>query len=186
MTSVLGYLLLAHDNGSHMYGRDSTAPRCSECGFIVDRTVLDPGFRLRRRTMDVSFTYDHCCVVSERFRSETLGLGASFQALIEEPGFYTMNVDSDPIRFDSEARHSAFDAWCCGCERFTQVAGLTPVYLVDWEPLPERFSRTDVSFGSGDELSPAFLVGPILAQRLRKLNFRGLELEPIVQREAIG
>jgi len=45
--------------------------------------------------------------------------------------------------------------------------------------LEDRFFRTDIDFGSGNELNGAFLVGPGLGERLKKMRFKGLDLEPI-------
>jgi hypothetical protein len=93
---------------------------------------------------------------------------------------------SEQVRFDPVARATRFTHWCDGCRRFTQVAGLTPVYLAEWQPIPERFVVTDVSFGSGNELGPAILVGPELGRRMARGRYKGLELEPISQREPLN
>jgi hypothetical protein len=87
VTTILGFVVFSKDNGSHMYGCDSPAPTCAECGFVVDRSIIDLSFRLGRRTFDVSATYDNCEVVSKRFAEEFAGLGAVFSELESEPGF---------------------------------------------------------------------------------------------------
>jgi hypothetical protein len=152
---------------------------------VVDRSVLDPAFRLGRRGRDASFTYDGCLIVSERFRSVADGLGAVFRELPSEPGYFAMFVTDEVVAFDVEARRVRMLHWCGVCERFTQVAGATPVYLRQWRVLPDRFVATDVCFGSCDGQDTMVLIGPGLGAQLKAAKLKGLELEPIVERDPL-
>ena len=84
------------------------------------------------------------------------------------------------LSFDAERRRTSRTEFCAACRRFTEVAGATPALLVDPPvPLPDEFMRTDIEFGSGDELHPLVIVGNEVAAAMRRAKLRGLKLEPV-------
>jgi hypothetical protein len=128
----------------------------------------------------VSFTYDGCLIVSDNFRVAAKRFaGAVYTPLPSQRGWFRLSVEQS-VTFDIERRRTRFTKWCDECERWTQIAGATPVMLVDPPcPLPDQFLRTDQVFGSNDEQHPLTLIGPGVAQALSNARLRGLELEPI-------
>jgi hypothetical protein len=124
-------------------------------------------------------------IVSERFRSVADGLGAVFRELPSEPGYFAMFVTDEVVAFDVEARRVRMSHWCGVCERFTQVAGASPVYLRQWRVLPDRFVTADVWFGSCDGLRQLVFLGPGLGAQLKAAKLKGLDLEAIVERDPL-
>ena len=178
----IGYLLSAEDNDGFMFQGDEQPPGCPHCGFVTDRSWVNPSFRLApRHAVDVSYTYDGCLIVSDRFRVVASRFsGADYTPLPSQPGWCVMTA-LQTVPFDSRRRKTRYEDWCSACERWTQVAGATPVFLVDPPtPLPDRFLRTDVEFGSGDEQHPLVLVGPGLARALDDKALSGLEMMKIL------
>jgi len=148
---------------------------------VLDHSWVDPSFALRAgHTPDVSFTYDGCLIVSDQFRAAINDFaGASFVPLPSQPG-WSLLLAGPQVTFDSDRRKTRFTEFCEECRRFTSVAGATPVFLVDPViPLPDEVMRTDVEFGTGDELHALVLVGPGVADRLRREHLAGLDLAPI-------
>ena len=73
----------------------------------------------------------------------------------------SLSIPSDPKR--------GFGGFCDGCRCFTEVAGATPAFLVDPPvPLPDEILRTDIEFGTGDELRPLIVVGTGVAEALHQ------------------
>lgn len=175
---VLGYCVLGPDNDLHMLGWDAPHPVCPRCGIAVDKEWVDPGFKLAKTRYDLSYTMDGYVIVSERFRGFAHGRGARFIPLPSSGGFYSLRVD-EVVPFDTKRRRTRFEDRCDECSRFQTVVGATPVFLVNDTPLPDRFVRTDVEFGSGDEWHPLILVGSGLRDDLHAARLSGLEFLPV-------
>jgi hypothetical protein len=175
---VLGYVISGPDNGTHMFAGDAQPPRCDGCGVVTDFTWVDPAHSVPSNTPDVSFTYDGRLIVSDAFRAIARRYaGAKFTPLAAA-GFWLLTADA-PVAFDAVRRKTQFSDFCESCRRFTVVAGATPAFLVDPNPLLNHFVRTDVEFGSRDELHPLVLVGPTLGDVLAEAGLTGLYLTPI-------
>jgi hypothetical protein len=161
-----------------MFRGDAQPPRCDGCGVVTDFTWVDPAYSVPRNTPDLTYTYDNRLIVSDAFRAIALGYkGANFTPLAAL-GFWLLTAEAS-VAFDAARRKTQYSDFCEICRRFTVVAGATPVFLVDPNPLPNGFVRTDVEFGSRDELSPLVLVGPSLGDVLAEAGLTGLHLIPI-------
>lgn len=151
------------------------APRCSTCGFALDHTWINPHFTLSVKRWDVSATYDGYMIVSQRFRDALGDRGAVYGDLPAEPSFFTLRAE-EQVAFDAERRRTRFTHFCDECQRFTQIAGATPVFLKEEARLPDELRRTDIVFGSNDGQHPLLLVGPGLGADLRRADLAGLDL----------
>lgn len=182
-SDIIGFAISAVGNDRYMFKGASQPPRCSGCQRILDPTWIDPKFTLRAgRRYDASYTYDSCLIVSDNFRvAAREAEGVTYLRLPQEPGFYRLDISrAAQLSFDTARRHTTFTEYCETCESFTQVAGATPAFLIDPPtPLFDHFMRTDIEFGSYDELGPLPLIGPGLAEKLRKANLTGLEFHAI-------
>jgi hypothetical protein len=161
-----------------MLGEHVDYPRCPKCGVKTDRYWIDPGFVLRKRGFDASYTYDGYLIVTERLRSLLEKGTARFLTLPSEPGFHVL-VAEEVVPFDSGRRQTRFEQWCDLCERYAVVAGATPAFLDVSRPLPGWVYRTDIEFGSGNEQHPLTVVGPGTADRIRLGGFAGIDLLPV-------
>jgi hypothetical protein len=171
---VLGHLLRGADDDSYMLAGDAAHPTCDVCGVKVDPSWVDPAFVPSGR-WDFATTYDGYTIVSDRFRAAAADAGGAFIDLVSAPGFYVLDVH-ETVEFDATRRRTRFEDFCRGCDRYLQVAGATPVFLLSRTVLPDRIVRTDVLFGSFDELHPLLLVGPGLAARLTAASLAGLQV----------
>ena len=181
---MVGYCLDGHHNDSHAYyGRHDVA-RCSVCGEILNKEELPlTGLRVRkRRTYDISATYDGVLVVSAAFvelydRHGWTGL--TLTPLPDDPTFSSV-VAIEKVEFDVERRGTRFIDFCATCGRYKEVIGAHPVYLKPGNVIPDTgFVRTDLEFASGDEKGPLILCGRSVGQILQRGALRGLELLPV-------
>jgi len=178
------FTLSGPDNDSYMcasegrvFGEVVGVPVCAACGFKTDPFFINPAFRLKRRTSDLSYTYDGYCIVSLRFKEASVrnGLGGTqFIPLPEEPTFFVLKPTS-LVRFDSKRRETHFEDRCSACGYYGAVAGATPAFLLE-TPLAD-FARSDVLFGSGNARNPLLIASEAVKtvsvrERLRGLVFR--------------
>jgi hypothetical protein len=183
--------LTADYNGTYAFcGRQGVA-RCDVCGGVLDKQKDSlAGVRIRkRRDRDFSFTYDHVCVVSQRFRDvcESNGLtGTVFVQFPDDPGFYAFWSDT-VVEYDWEAAGSEFLELCPRCGKYVQIT--TGKYtLKPGSEVPEDgFAETDLWFGfinqEVDGRGPLILCGDGAAKVLREAKLRGLEF---VEEERTG
>ena len=97
----------APDNHSHICGSDDKllpevqdVPVCAACGFKTSPFFVNPSFTVRRRTFDVSFTYDGYAICSLKFREAVVraGLtGGGFEALPSDPQFCVCSEHGRPV-----------------------------------------------------------------------------------------
>lgn len=176
-----GFSLSAPDNESYMLNGPTPHASCGTCGMPLDREWIDPRFKLVRRDLDISYTYDGYIIASEKFKTATSGRGARFVDLPSVPDFYSVRVDMS-VRFDAVRRKTKLEDWCPECKRFRSVTGALPVFLLPGEVIPpERLARTDLEFGYGNEQHPIVLVGSTLAIELKAASLAGLALRPVGQ-----
>ena len=180
---TLCFDISCEDNLSWMY-RGQSHGRCDKCGLLLDRTTANPNFELKNKAFDLSSTYDNRLIASDRFRRFCDDSGYSEVAYVDlpsEPGWYMLLVD--PMRmleFDSSRRRTRFGPICDQCEQYSYAAGAHPAYLKGVEqPLLDGFYRSDIEFGSGDELSPLLFCGIETKEKLLRANFRDIDFEPV-------
>jgi hypothetical protein len=173
------FSLSAPDNDSYMLNGPAPHDSCESCGLPIDRDWIDPSFRLNRRDLDMSYTYDGYLIGSEKFMEATSRRGARFISLRSTPGFYSIRVDIT-VRFDAVRRKVTTENWCPRCQRYRSVAGALPVYLLPGEVIPrDRLVRTELEFGSGNEQHPIVMAGSDLAKELLAASLTGLTLRPV-------
>lgn len=118
MSPPVLYHLSLKGNGAHMIGScdevdpASGVPTCVTCGYRTDPDFTNPGFRMRRRRLDISCCYDGAVIVSDRFRTLYASLGGSnlrFVDLPKAPGFHHLTCIT-PIALDYAAMGDAVPA----------------------------------------------------------------------------
>ena len=154
-----------------------SVPHCSVCGIRFDAFLINPAFRLRRRTFDLSFTYDGYCVVTlklkEAFERHALS-GVEFLLLPSEPTYFCLKPIST-VPFDAERRDTKFESACPSCGLHAGIFGATPAFLL--QAPQSDIAGTDVFFGSGNARHPLLIATErtktLLAhERLTGLTFR--------------
>jgi len=154
--------------------------RCETCGELLSKWD-EPlaGLIIKKRTYDISNTYDGVVVVSPRFMSayeENKLFGLVFRRLPDDPDFFAIQA-SRTVEFDSDRRKTRFIRPCPSCGRYESVVGATPGCLRSGSEVegPE-FVRTDLEFGTSDEKQPLLLCGEVVANVLSHAKLKGLDL----------
>jgi hypothetical protein len=155
-------------------------PVCATCGFKTSPFFINPSFTVRRRTLDVSFTYDGYAICSLTFReavSSARLTGGGFEALPSDPQFYVF-IPSTVVEFDVLRRETRFESLCSACGLYGAVTGATPAYL---KAAPESdFSRSDVLFGSGNSRWPLLFLSERARHMIQRERLQGFQLERAV------
>ena len=183
---VVAFLLIAADNDSHMCSSCDKVlrgmvglPVCPGCGYRTDFEYLNSAFSIGRRTYDLSYTYDGYAIASLKFKEFCDRRGyhdVDFRPVQRDPTFFDLRP-TRIVEFDASRRQTSFERLCSACGNYESVTGATPGFLVGVsEPLGDGFYRTDLSFGSGNDKSPAIVVGPetklkLLTEKLKGLTF---------------
>lgn len=137
MSPPVLYHLSLKGNGAHMIGScdevdpASGVPTCVTCGYRTDPDFTNPGFRMRRRRLDISCCYDGAVIVSDRFRTLYASLGGSnlrFVDLPKAPGFHHLTCIT-PIALDYAAMGTQCLRLCSGCGRHLDVVGCGTLVL---------------------------------------------------------
>ena len=181
--SEIGKVLYGHDSDSYAFRDRNDLPRCSNCGSLLQKWEQDlSGLKLRKRNLDVSYTYDGVLVVSKRFRDFIDGkgfVGGEFQQLPNDSDYCSLMCDAR-VAFDYEKRQTRFEDRCDECGCYDSVAGATPAFLKNPEKIAcNSLSRTDLEFGRGDEKHPLIVCGAEVVRAISSQNFRGIDFAEI-------
>jgi hypothetical protein len=166
------------------FGKDGTPhpATCRTCGRKTDPKYVNPKFKAKRRTWDISATCDGYDIVSKRFRTfcQKHGwAGMTFVPLPADKDFFVLRL-SKVLALDSKRQGVRFEDRCPTCRAFYNVIDEGPVCLRGvTEPIQEGFFRSDLEFASGPEQHPLILVGVGTAAKLRKQKFQKLGLEEV-------
>jgi hypothetical protein len=187
------YHLRLKGNGAHMIGScdevdpASGVPTCATCGYRTDPDFTNPGFRMRRRRLDLSSCYDGAVVVSDRFRTLYGSLGGSnlrFVDLPKAPGFHHLTCIT-PVALDYAAMGTQCLRLCAGCGRHLDVVGCGTLVLAPGAFLAgNELAFADRYFGSHNEAIPLLVCGEILAKTMGAAGLAGIDAcEPVAMQQ---
>lgn len=178
------YSLSGRDNDSHMCGSTDRVfldipglPVCPACGYKTDTFFINPKFRVKRRSYDLSYTYDGYAIASLKFKEACArrGLtGVAFLTLPLDKEFFVLQPTTT-VKFDVERRKTQFVGFCEGCGLHRSVAGATPAVLKE-QPSSD-IAGTDVLFGSGNERHPLLIATENAKSILTSERLTGMEFE---------
>jgi hypothetical protein len=177
----------AQDNDL-VFFRRIQAKRCHACNALLDKWHEDISMVPIEKKIknDASYSYDGILVVSLRFKMAVESLeipNVSFLSL-QKDFFYIRPTIA--IAFDAARRGTRFEHQCSSCGLYKTVVGATPIFLKSQsEPMQPCIARTDIEFGSGDELNPLILCDSETARSLSRMGLTGLELRPIPPRHSM-
>lgn len=202
---IIGYELTGHDNDSYMLGEETRRAisdeereffdwrftkdggqhpaTCPKCGRKLDPNYLNPAFKLRKKRLDVSSTYDGYTIVSTRFREFCEDAGVSnveFISLPSHPTHFWFRV-SHILKVDTEASHGIRFLYPCDqCEAYAGVFGASKLVFVGvGSTVPKGISRTDIEFAQAHEQAPIIILDPDLTVAMKAERFRGICLDEI-------
>lgn len=180
---VKAKILLGYDNKSYMYSKPNY-PHCCESCHYPTKQVVNPAFHLVKRTQDVSYTYDLYLIVSEKFKlfCETRKYkNLIFHPIEKEPRFFFCE-SSKIIPLDYQRREVMFIDKCELCDRYAEVIGATPSFVLSDTIIEEKsFYRSEFDFGSYEHKSPLVIVSLDVAEELSKQKFRGICLKDVIE-----
>ncbi len=104
---------------------------CDSCHCRTDFEYINDEFELRRKTYDLSGTYDGYYIASLKFKEfiERGKIpGIEFTSLKNEPEYFAMFV-RNIVKFDIEKRKSRKEKFCSKCENYESFVGATPAFL---------------------------------------------------------
>ena len=180
---IIGFVVSGPDNGSVGVLKQQASWTCPVCGLPKNKLDhVDPELRVKRRNLDLSFTFDNLPVVSRKLKECCLRArlsGIDFVELESDPDFFILNPTGQFV-FDTVARKTRFLNRCDACGQHESVVGALPAFLKDVPgPIADGVFRTDVEFGSGVERGPLLIVGARTRERFERENLVGLEYSPI-------
>jgi hypothetical protein len=178
------FRLSGHDNDTYAFHGRTDVRRCTQCGNLTHKWEESlHGLRIhKRRTADISTTYDGVLVVSKRFVlvcEHNLMNNVMFSRLPDDPDFFMIGSNCE-VRFDVKRRGTRFENFCGLCRQWDAVAGADPILLLPGQIIADNgFARTDVEFGGGDEKHPILLCGSSAGKILQQSQLKDLEIQTI-------
>ena len=180
------YSLSGYDNDSYMC---SSANRvfegieglevCSKCGYRTDFEYINKKFRVKRRTNDISYTYDGYCIVSLKFKEacERAHLkGVQFTKLPGDKEYFHLKSNCI-IEFDTASRKTRFENKCELCGNYESIVGATPAFIKG--DLESDICRTDIMFGSGNTKHPMILISEKVKEVFEREKLNGVLAEEV-------
>lgn len=197
---IVGYQISGHDNDSYMLGeetRKAETPEeyefydwrftfnggqhpatCTKCGRKIDPNFVDPNFKLRKKRLDISTTYDGYTIVSERFKNFCMNEnidGIEFIKLPSQPGFYWFRLNRILVVDQEKSLELEFMYYCDVCNSYAGIFGASSLKFKNVsELIPEGIYRTDLEFAQAHEQSPMIISSVELGNLIKAQNFRGI------------
>lgn len=185
---LIGYDISGYDNDSYMCGSCdklfpelTDIPKCPKCGYRTDYRYTNKDFKLKRKTMDFSSTYDGVTIVSRRFkdfcvRNEYDNL--VFVELPKSPFFYQFYINGNVLEYDAGEKHK----YCKTCGQYESV--VVPIIKLDriTGPLKDGFYQSDLWFASGNEKHPLTVISPETKLKLESEKIKNICMREIIKR----
>jgi hypothetical protein len=178
------YALSASDNGSY-WTPELKSPLfcCQLCGSKLSRAIDSPSFYLKKKSYDVSSTYDGFLIGSEKFVSLITQLAPGSFIAREVPfdkrytTRYWMLEFKHVVKIDRSRALPEFGPVCAQCGQHTHIVGARHYFLDASSILRSGAYRTDLQFADGFEKSPVVIVTENVAKVLLGASLRGLTLD---------
>lgn len=197
---IVGYQISGRDNDSYMLGeetRKAETPEeyefydwrftfnggqhpatCTKCGRKIDPNFVDPNFKLRKKRLDISTTYDGYTIVSERFKNFCMNEnidGIEFIKLPSQPGFYWFRLNRILVVDQEKSLELEFMYYCDVCNSYAGIFGASNLKFKNVsELIPEGIYRTDLEFAQAHEQSPMIISSVELGNLIKAQNFKGI------------
>ena len=177
---TIAYEISGYDNYSYMTGSCDKlfpeikhVPKCNKCGFRTDFRFSNLKFKLKRKTLDFSSTYDGVTIVSLKFKEFCHRYGyknLKFIELPKSPMFYQFYVEGNICNYNANLKKNL----CTACNQFESIIG--PSFNLEEvnEPLNDGFYHSDLWFGSRNEKSPIIIISPKTKMLMAKEGFKNI------------
>lgn len=180
METIIGYRMSGYDNDSHMSGSCDKLftelkdiPQCAVCGYRTDYRYTNIDFKIRRKTFDISSTYDGVTIVSLKFKEFCTRYGydnLEFVSLPKSPNFFQFYIKGNILPFNAGTKENL----CQTCGQYESI--VAPVMILDCikEPLQDGFYQSDLWFGSRNEKSPIMIISPVTKEKMNREGFKNI------------
>jgi hypothetical protein len=182
---IIGYEISGYDNDSYMTGSCDklfpelmTIPKCDKCSYRTDYRYTNKDFKLKRKTLDFSSTYDGITIVSLKFKefcSRYSYKNIDFIPLPKSPNFFQLNIIDNILKYTARLKEN----FCDKCGQFESIIGASMEFENFVEPLADGFYQSDLWFASGNEKSPILIISPITKEKLLIEKFKNICLTKI-------
>jgi hypothetical protein len=178
---IRAFTLSGYDNDSFMcsstdrvFDYQPDLNLCPKCGYRTDFEYINSDFKVKRRTNDISYTYDGYCIVSLKFKEACVRYRFKSLLFVLLPGDneYFHFIPSCVVEFDSEKRKTRFENKCQICGNYESITGATPAFIRS--PLTAEICKSDLLFGSGNAKSPVLFVTEEAKINLERKKLKGL------------
>jgi hypothetical protein len=180
---LLGYDISANDNDDFFITDEEKLPKEYLFKNTYEYEELPGNLRMKKRKLDIGYTYDGFAIVSEHFKilcGQNKFEGLEFIQLPMDNNFYFFKVNNI-IEFDAIARRTTFEKFSNLYNKYQWIHGATPVCLKNKQPVPEgTIYRTDVFFGAGVRKSPVLLVGIETKKIMESWKLKGIYFDKIL------
>ena len=181
---IIGYEMTGYDNNSYMTGSCEKLydlpfiPKCDKCGYRTDYRYTNKDFKIKRKTLDISSTYDGITIVSLKFKEFCNRYDYKnlvFVDLPKSPNFFQFYTQDNLINYSASLKENL----CEKCGQYESIVG--PSMQLDniTKPLEDGFYQSDLYFASGNEKSPIIIISPVTKENLQKEKFKNICLSKI-------
>lgn len=176
---IIGYELTGYDNDSYMTGSCEKLfeipeiPKCKKCGYRLDYKFTNKSFKLKRKTLDISETYDGITIVSLKFKEFCIRnkyTNLTFIDLPNAPNFYQLYIVGNTLKYEAILK----EKFCEECQQYESVVGPSLNKENITKPLNDGFYQSDLWFASGNEKSPTIIISSETLKKLKIEKIKGI------------
>ena len=158
-------------------------PKCDTCGYRKDYRYTNKDFKLKRKTLDFSSTYDGITIVSLKFKEFCTRYGYKnlvFIDLPKSPSYFQFYIKGNILNYNARLKEKL----CDKCGQYESIIG--PSLQLDQiiKPLEDGFYQSDLWFASGNEKSPVMIISQETKQNLEKEKFKNICLIKIEKKNS--
>jgi hypothetical protein len=180
MDTVVAKILIGSDEKSFMQAKNQSHI-CLRCGTLLSYKI-NKDFVLKKKSVDLLYTYDHYCIVSQQFYSFCVNNRYENLKFIELPktnGFFFFQPEN-VFDLDSERRKIQFINHCDLCNNYQEVIGASPAYAkLDLDVPSDFIYRSNYIFGSKERKNPLIIIGLETEQKMKKDKLKGLYFDNV-------
>jgi hypothetical protein len=181
---LIGYALVIQDNDEFLIKDMKKIPEALQYknSYAFEDWPVD--FRIKKRKVDIGYTYDGFLVVSENLKSRLLEngfTGLEFLSIPSDDAFFILRVHNI-IEYNALPGQVRFNKFSRKYNEYLWVHGAYPVYIKhnDQQIHENNIYRSDLFFGEGIKRSPVLMVGIKTRDLLNSWELKGLTFEKIL------
>lgn len=205
---LIGKFFLIYDNDSYMLGEETKnvddpklrkymdwrflvdgelhPATCRSCGRKIETNYLNPNFKLNKKRMSLSATYDGYVIASKKFKTFVEQKGFSnilFRSLPSVKGHYQF-ITNNVLKYDMESRYLKLEDFCDSCKSYCSITSPAAVLADVCKPLEKGIYRTDLEFGTSYEQTPILITDIQTANEMDKA-FKDIDFDDLYSKDDI-